>query len=97
MGHTPIVLTVNGLPPAKSEAASLLGKHHPHIDRALALLEAAREAVSVNRSLPFTHERLRLDVTLYAPADIRLPDATNLLGRYRGCPAAKEIAYRPFA
>lgn len=70
-------LTVDGLPPAKSEARSMLGAGHPHAQRVLALLEAARGVLATREG--FGGRPLGMEVVLSAPE--RPPsDATNYLG-----------------
>lgn len=75
-----IRIEVDGIPPAKNEAVSLLGKGHRHIDRVRALLAAAHYTASTRGFRPFQQVSLRMEVTVYAPDGMMLPDATNLLG-----------------
>jgi uncharacterized protein DUF6946 len=74
-----VLLQVDGCPPAKSEALSMLGVGHPHAQRVRALLEAARSAASDWRWTP-AEGPVALEVTLVAPAKRDPWDATNYLG-----------------
>jgi hypothetical protein len=67
---------VEGYPPAKSEAKSMLGVGHRHADRVVRLLEAAREATSRT----FGSEPVGLEVAVVSPDDGNRSDATNWLG-----------------
>jgi hypothetical protein len=73
-----ISLSVDGFPPAKNEALSMLGAAHSHAPRVLALLEAARRAAG-QEFLPFEGP-IGLDLELHAPPDRDPWDATNYLG-----------------
>lgn len=67
---------VEGYPPAKNEALSMLGPRHPHSARVVSLLEAARDALGA--TVPFEGP-IGLEVRLFrAGADPW--DATNYLG-----------------
>ncbi len=70
-----VVFEVDGLPPGKNEAKSLLATGHPHAPRVVALLAAARAAVGSS----FTQWAglIGLEVTIYGEPD---GDATNYLG-----------------
>lgn len=73
--------TVTGLPPAKSEAKSMLSEDHPHQRRVRALLASAREALPrdpVSRTALGANP-IGLEVTVTAPAAPD-SDATNYLG-----------------
>ena len=74
-----IQFTVDGWPPAKNEALSMLGPNHSHARRVRALLEAARVALR-DGGWQFTGEPIGLELIVYA-AEGRDPwDATNYLG-----------------
>jgi hypothetical protein len=73
-----IILDVDGWPPTKAEAKSLLAAGHPHAERVRALLLAARNAAQENKWATTTAE-IGLDLVVRGPA--RPPsDATNYLG-----------------
>jgi len=75
-----LCIEVAGLPPAKSEARSLLGARHPHAGRVLALLSAAQDALVVQGDgRGFGDAPLAMAVELRAPAPPP-SDATNYLG-----------------
>ena len=76
---------VPGLPPAKSEARSMLGERHPHAPRVRALLRAARDAALAAElemePSNFGFAQLALDVVVRTPVDaFGLSDATSYLG-----------------
>jgi hypothetical protein len=71
---------VQGYPPAKSEALSMLGAGHGHAPRVRLLLEAARYACAAQDFQPITSANVGLDVALYSPAGQNPADATNYLG-----------------
>ncbi|MFD8493314.1 hypothetical protein [Amycolatopsis sp. NPDC059657] len=71
---------VDGLPPAKSEALSILGPQHPHAPRVQALLHAAREAIAQQSFTPAITEPVTLELTVQVAVGDRIPDATNMLG-----------------
>lgn len=74
-----IQFTVDGWPPAKSEALSMLGPNHSHARRVRVLLEAAGAALR-DGNWQFTSQPIGLELILYA-AEGRDPwDATNYLG-----------------
>lgn len=74
-----IQCTVDGWPPAKNEALSMLGPNHSHAPRVRALLEAARAALR-DGDWQFTSEPIGLELIVSA-AEGRDPwDATNYLG-----------------
>jgi hypothetical protein len=76
---TELEFAVEGLPPAKSEAKSMLGIGHPHESRVRRLLEEAL-AASNEREFPGFSDRLvALEVVLRCPGDPP-SDATNYLG-----------------
>lgn len=70
---------VEGVPPAKNEAKSMLAEGHKHSKRVIALLNAAR-ASTCGLELPiFGDGHLVLELTLLSPA-APTGDATNYLG-----------------
>src|SRR5687767_15137282 len=71
--------SVDGLPPAKSEAKSMLGNGHPHEPRVRRLLEAALATINARRFAGFGDRLIALDVVLRCPGDPR-SDAMNYLG-----------------
>lgn len=71
---------VEGLPPAKSEALSMLGKGHPHGTRVRSLLNAARAAIGQRAFTPVTIDPVALELVVHTTAGERLSDATNYLG-----------------
>lgn len=72
--------TVAGLPPAKSEAKSMLAQRHPHEPRVRALLAAARDTVPSDTGVPaLGSSTVGLEVTATSPAAPD-SDATNYLG-----------------
>jgi hypothetical protein len=75
-----LTFTVDGYPPAKAEATSMLGGGHPHRARVRALLEAAAAAATADNefSAQLT-ERVGLELVLYTP-EAPASDATNYLG-----------------
>jgi len=74
-----IALSVDGLPPAKNEAKSMLAAGHPYARRVLDLLAAARREVG-DIALPlFPTESLGLEVVLQT-GEIPPSDPTNYLG-----------------
>jgi hypothetical protein len=77
-GHA-VTFRVAGLPPAKSEALSVLGARHPHAARVVALLDAAREVLATEGCKLFASALLGLEVVLRCPNDPP-SDATNYLG-----------------
>jgi hypothetical protein len=75
-----VAFSVEGLPPTKNEAKSMLAIGHGQAARVVALLQAASNALSGSDFPMGTTQRVGLDLTVYAPAGARLPDATNFLG-----------------
>lgn len=73
-----LTFTVEGLPPAKSEALSMLGAGHTHEPRVRALLEAARAAAG-EKFEPFDG-RIGLQVEVHTSEAREPSDATNYLG-----------------
>jgi hypothetical protein len=74
-----ITLRVEGYPPAKSEALSILGPNHPHSDRVIRLLETARSLLEEDPGVHLGDAPLKMDVVVELPAGLR-SDATNYLG-----------------
>lgn len=70
-----IAFEIDGRPPGKNEAKSVLSTGHSHAGRVTALLEAARHAIGPAFD-PWTG-RIGLEVTVYGEPD---GDATNYLG-----------------
>ncbi len=75
-----ITLTVQGYPPAKGEALSMLGAGHSHGPRVRSLLEAARDAAARSAFVGLGDEPIGLEVVLRCPRDRNRSDATNYLG-----------------
>lgn len=75
-----ITFEVQGYPPAKNEALSMLGAGHSHAPRVRLLLEAARQACQSHSFMPVDDGPVTLDVVLRCPAGQHLADATNYLG-----------------
>ena len=75
----PIELAVDGLPPAKAEALSMLGAAHKHAPRVLALLEAAKRAIEAG-ARPLGDVPVGLELALHCRRDRNRSDATNYLG-----------------
>jgi hypothetical protein len=86
-----IAFDVQGLPPAKSEALSMLGAGHSHSQRVLRLLEAARDATQFGPWVQATGP-IGLDLALYAPLGLQPSDATNVLGGVADALQEKAIA-----
>ena len=71
---------VTGHPPGKNEARSMLAHGHPHRDRVVRLLEAARDAMTTAGVAPFgPADSIGLEVVVRRPASVA-GDATNCLG-----------------
>ena len=78
---TEIRLTVNGWPPAKSEAQSMFGKGHPHRYRVHDLLKAAQQALDGLEREPREQRTVGLELVVVEPTTESAPsDATNYLG-----------------
>jgi hypothetical protein len=73
-----VKISVDGRPPKKSEAYSLLNEKHPKAFQVLALLEAVLAVVGPDFA-PYTGP-VGVEVILWAPDDRDLGDATNYLG-----------------
>jgi hypothetical protein len=72
-------VTVDGWPPAKNEAKSMLAAGHTHSGRVLGLLEAVRAAVEGRVSPTFANELVGLELVVRSPVEPPA-DATNFLG-----------------
>ena len=70
---------VAGLPPAKSEALSMLGTGHPHRERVYRLLATAQEAARLAGFRGFGGRLIGMEVTLRSLGPPP-SDATNYLG-----------------
>ncbi|GHJ43505.1 hypothetical protein Cs7R123_08470 [Catellatospora sp. TT07R-123] len=76
-----ITFRVPGLPPAKSEAKSMLSTGHPHTGRVRSLLLAADSALRAHQSFhPIDEGEIGLELVLHVPSDEQPWDATNYLG-----------------
>lgn len=71
---------VQGYPPAKSEALSMLGAGHSHAPRVRLLLETAVQACQQQDFVPVTESRVVLEVVVGVPPAGAPSDATNYLG-----------------
>src|SRR6266542_3914261 len=76
---TEIVLMVEGLPPAKSEASSMLSFKHAHSTRVRELLLAARQAIASQDLAPLVGP-IGLDVVISVAQVGMRTNATNFLG-----------------
>lgn len=74
-----VAFVVDGWPPAKNEAKSMLAAGHPHAERVLHLLQAAAIATGTWRSPTFGSDALGLKLIVRSPAEPP-SDATNYLG-----------------
>jgi hypothetical protein len=75
-----ISFTVDGYPPAKNEAKSMLSAGHPHAERVRLLLDAARRACREQSCTPVEDGPVALDVLVRAAAAQPTWGATNYLG-----------------
>lgn len=75
-----ISFEVQGLPPAKSEALSMLGAGHRHADRVIELLQTARTAAWETQFDGFGTRSVGLDLAISCARDGQRSDATNFLG-----------------
>lgn len=84
-----IVFSVDGWPPAKNEAKSMLAAGHTHSGRVLRLLVAAKAAMGAQPSPVFGTDAVGLELVVHSrlapPAD-----ATNFLGGVGDVLEAKE-------
>ena len=74
-----VSLSVDGWPPIKNEAKSLLATDHPHAERVRRLLKAARAAIGDRPGPLFGSRPIGLELTIISPQEPPA-DATNLLG-----------------
>ena len=74
-----ITIDVNGYPPAKNEAKSMLAAGHVHAERVLSLLQAASNKAGPGGTAYFPDESLGLELVVTSPAPPP-SDATNYLG-----------------
>lgn len=74
-----LFLIVEGWPPAKNEAKSMLAVGHSHADRVLGLLSAAEQAIADQPSPLYGSDALGLELVLQSPVEPP-SDATNYLG-----------------
>ncbi len=79
MDREEVAFVVEGWPPAKNEAKSLLAAGHPYADRVLHLLRAAEVAIGNQSSPLIGGDALGLELIVYSPAEPP-SDATNYLG-----------------
>jgi hypothetical protein len=79
MSMNEVRFRVDGYPPGKNEARSMLAPGHPHAHRVRALLEAARTTIASSSFRPFEGP-IGLDVVVHAVAGRDPWDATNYLG-----------------
>jgi hypothetical protein len=77
---TTISFEIAGLPPAKSEAKSMLAEGHPHAPRVRALLIAAQEAMTTEDFAGFGGAQLAIEVILTTGGLQQTSDTTNYLG-----------------
>lgn len=75
-----LAFQVEGYPPGKNEAKSLLAADHIHADRVLELLRSAKKAADEGSFSGFGAARIGLDVLLHCPESLSPSDATNYLG-----------------
>ena len=75
-----VLLAVDGLPPAKSEARSMFGESHPHRSRVLALLQEAHDALEKTQWNPVEERPVGLELVVVNATDSLPGDATNYLG-----------------
>ncbi|MGM1063875.1 hypothetical protein [Saccharothrix sp. Mg75] len=75
-----VSFSVAGPPPTRSEALSLLGAGHPHVDRVRVLLEAARGAITKQGFTPEPGKAVALDLEVRVGPGTRPADAPTALG-----------------
>jgi hypothetical protein len=78
-GIAEIAFDVQGWPPVKNEATSMLAVEHPQHDRVRRLLEAAETAAQL-ADWTVVSVDIALDVTVRTPTPRPPADATNYLG-----------------
>jgi hypothetical protein len=74
-----LCVSVDGWPPAKNEAKSMLAAGHSHADRVLKLLAAVRSATSGSDEVMFGSDLVGLELIVHSPTQPPA-DATNFLG-----------------
>lgn len=84
-----IRIIVEGLPPAKGEAKSMLSAGHGHVRRVRALLEAAATAIAA-QSWTIASGPIGMKIEVWAPNREAVWDATNYLGGIADVLQAKE-------
>ena len=89
MNSEEVVFSVDGWPPAKNEAKSMLAAGHIHSDRVLRLLAAARTATRSRPSPVFGIDLVGLELIVHPPTEPPA-DATNFLGGVGDVLEAKE-------
>lgn len=78
---TKITFTVDGWPPAKSEALSIFSTKHPHRDRVSVLLSEARRELDKSDWNPDERRQIGFELSVSETATMSPPsDATNYLG-----------------
>ena len=98
-----IALTVEGCPPAKSEAKSIFSKGHPHHSRAIDLLREMKRALADSPHWDRTETRsVGLELAIVETrGQVCQSDATNFLGgvadtlqanRYKGGDVPRDFA-----
>jgi hypothetical protein len=76
-----LAFVVEGLPPAKGEARSILAAGHPHNERVVRLLEAARRSQRDSGLQPIKNPvTVGLEVVVQVSEGTAPGDATNYLG-----------------
>lgn len=75
-----IDLLVDGYPPAKNEAVSMLGAKHAHAPRVRLLLASADEALRSGQAVHLGSAAICMELTLRCLRDRMRGDATNYLG-----------------
>lgn len=79
VGPDEIAFMVEGWPPAKNEAKSMLASGHSHRDRVMGLLAAADTAIGSNVCPVFGDDPIGLELVVHSPMEPPA-DATNFLG-----------------
>lgn len=74
-----VTLSVDGWPPAKNEAKSLLAAGHTHAERVVRLLQAARQVLGDRPDVLFGSRPIGLELIMISPEEPPA-DATNFLG-----------------
>lgn len=74
-----VSFTVDGWPPVKNEAKSMLAAGHNHADRVMKLLEAAKAATTAAPVPVFGTDSIGLELVVRSPTE-PIADATNFLG-----------------